>query len=152
MNVSTRITINGREYASVDEMPPDVLAIYQQSMSMLADRDGNGVPDILEGGNVKITGGENFKLISAVSRKITVNGKSYERFEDLPAELQQKLRDSGIGAQAAPSSPVQTNQTARQFRPMPAPQEGFSAMTLLIAFLAAVAVTSGIAWVLIHRH
>lgn len=150
MNVSTRITINGREYNSVDEMPPDVLAIYEQSMSMLADRDGNGVPDILEGGNVKITGGENFKMVSAVSRKITVNGKSYERFEDLPAELQQKLRDSGIGGRAALSAPAPINQTARQLPTMPAPQDGFSAMTLFLAFLAAAAVTAVIAWMLLH--
>ena len=100
MNVSTRITINGREYESVEEMPPDVLAIHEQSMSMLADRDGNGIPDIMERGNVKITGGEDFKMISAVNRKITVNGKTYKRFEDMPAEIQEKFRAIGIERQA----------------------------------------------------
>jgi hypothetical protein len=151
MNVSTRITINGREYNSVDEMPPDVLAIYEQSMSMLADRNGNGIPDIMEGGNVKITGGENFKMISAVSRKITVNGKSYERLEDLPADLQQRLRGNGIGAQTALSAPVPDNQTAREIPPMIAPQEGFSPLILIVAFLAATAVTALIAWMLFAR-
>jgi hypothetical protein len=145
MNVSTRITINGREYNSVDEMPPDVLAIYEQSMSMLADRNGNGVPDILEGGNVKITGGENFKMNSAVNRKITVNGKSYERLEDLPAEVQQKFREAGIGALPTRAEPP------RQFPAITPPREGFSGMTLFLAFICAAAVTAGIAWILLHR-
>ena len=45
----TTITVNGRTYASVDEMPPDVRRQYEQVMSLMADRNNNGVPDILEG-------------------------------------------------------------------------------------------------------
>ena len=46
---TTRITIDGKTYSSVDEMPPEAREKYEKMMSMLADRDGNGVPDILEG-------------------------------------------------------------------------------------------------------
>ena len=45
----TRFTVNGQTYNSVDEMPPDVRQKFQDAMSKLADRDGNGIPDILEG-------------------------------------------------------------------------------------------------------
>ena len=145
MNVSTKITINGREYNSIDEMPPEVLAIYEQSMNMLADRNGNGIPDILEGGNVKISGGENFNVVSAVSRKFTVNGKTVERFEDLPAEVQQKFRDVGI-----PARPI-APQRARQFPAVTPTREGLSGMTLFLAFICAAAVTAGVAWLLLHR-
>ena len=48
--MQTRITVNGREHQRVDEMPPEVRRQYERAMSMLADADGNGVPDILEGG------------------------------------------------------------------------------------------------------
>jgi hypothetical protein len=43
------ITVNGRTYSSVDEMPPDVREQYEKAMSLLADRNGNGIPDVLEG-------------------------------------------------------------------------------------------------------
>jgi hypothetical protein len=151
VNVSKKITINGQQYNSIDEMPPEVRALYEQSMSILADRNGNGIPDIMEGGNVKITGGENFKMISAVSRKITVNGESYENFEDLPAEVKEKFREARIRTQEALGGPAPTTMPRRQFPAVATPREGFSAMTLLFAFVAALAVTAVVAWVLVHR-
>src|SRR5687768_14813285 len=45
----TSITVNGQTYNSVDEMPPDVRRRYEQVMSMMADKNNNGVPDIMEG-------------------------------------------------------------------------------------------------------
>ena len=45
----TKITVNGKTYASVEEMPAEVRQQYERAMSMLPDRDGNGVPDVLEG-------------------------------------------------------------------------------------------------------
>jgi hypothetical protein len=45
-----QITVNGKTYSSIDEMPPDVRKQYARAMSLLADKDGNGVPDIMEGG------------------------------------------------------------------------------------------------------
>jgi hypothetical protein len=47
--VARKIVINGKEYASTDEMPPEIRAVYEEAMSVLADRDANGVPDLLEG-------------------------------------------------------------------------------------------------------
>lgn len=46
---SSTIVVNGRTYSSLDEMPPEARAAYQQMMGVFADKDGNGVPDILEG-------------------------------------------------------------------------------------------------------
>ena len=43
-----KIVVNGREYASPDEMPADVRASYERAMATLADKNGNGIPDILE--------------------------------------------------------------------------------------------------------
>src|SRR5687768_10596097 len=45
----TRITINGVTYNSVDEMPAEVRKQHEETLSaLLADRDQNGVPDIVE--------------------------------------------------------------------------------------------------------
>ena len=40
------LIVNGREYRSVDEMPAEDRQLYQQTLSLLGDHDGDGVPDI----------------------------------------------------------------------------------------------------------
>src|SRR4026209_2894833 len=45
---STKIIANGNEYNSLDELPPDVRAKYEQAMGALAS-NRNGVPDFFEG-------------------------------------------------------------------------------------------------------
>ena len=45
---STKIIANGNEYNSLDELPPDVRAKYEQAMGTL-DTNRNGVPDFFEG-------------------------------------------------------------------------------------------------------
>jgi len=45
---STKIIANGNEYNSLDDLPPDVRAKYEQAMGAL-DSNRNGVPDFFEG-------------------------------------------------------------------------------------------------------
>ena len=45
---STKIIANGNEYNSLDELPPDVRAKYEQAMEAL-DSNQNCVPDFFEG-------------------------------------------------------------------------------------------------------
>lgn len=40
------LIVNGREYRSVDEMPAEDRQLYQQTLGLLGDHDGDGVPDI----------------------------------------------------------------------------------------------------------
>ncbi len=40
--------VNGREYRSIDEMPAEDRQAYQQAMGLLADHDGDGLPDIFK--------------------------------------------------------------------------------------------------------
>jgi len=49
--VSVKISVNGREYASPDEMPPELRAQYDRIMGQM-DANHNGVPDVLEGGQL----------------------------------------------------------------------------------------------------
>jgi hypothetical protein len=46
----------GKAYTSVDDLPPDARAKYEKAMFALADKDGDGIPDILEGvvGNISV--------------------------------------------------------------------------------------------------
>jgi len=50
------VSYQGKAYTSVDDLPPEARAKYEKAMSALADKDGNGIPDILEGvlGNISV--------------------------------------------------------------------------------------------------
>jgi hypothetical protein len=43
-----RIVFNGIEYGSPEEMPAEIRVEYDQVMRLLADRNGNGTPDVVE--------------------------------------------------------------------------------------------------------
>jgi hypothetical protein len=44
---STTFVVNGQAYGSIDQLPPEARAEYEQAMRRL-DADGNGVPDLFE--------------------------------------------------------------------------------------------------------
>jgi hypothetical protein len=50
--MTAKIIFNGKEYSSVDEMPPEARQAFEQAMSalsnVLGDRNQNGIPDIVE--------------------------------------------------------------------------------------------------------
>lgn len=48
-SMSSRIVLNGREYACPDEMPEAERAVYERVTSMFVDSDHDGVPDLFEG-------------------------------------------------------------------------------------------------------
>jgi len=94
------IVIDGKTYKSVDEMPPDIRAKYEEAMRNL-DKDRNGMPDLLEGAKLfedknkdgipdALEGlarlkGSTPQVIS--SSKILVNGQMYDGLDQLPPEI-----------------------------------------------------------------
>jgi hypothetical protein len=83
-----RVTINGVDYASWAEVPPEA---KQQLLAsgFFADADRNGVPDILEG-RLPATP----TVVTTTS--FSVGGRSYASFGQLPPEVQQALRQAGL--------------------------------------------------------
>jgi hypothetical protein len=94
-----RITVNGVEYDSVEAMPADVRRQYERAMNMLADRDKDGVPDMLEGSQLSVSGDERNLIISSVTTtRFEIDGKTVESLEDLPPDLREAFRSrSGLG-------------------------------------------------------
>ena len=43
------ISFNGKTYNSLEEMPADQRAAYEQVMSFMKDENNNGIPDMFEG-------------------------------------------------------------------------------------------------------
>jgi hypothetical protein len=103
-----KIVVNGREYSSPDQMPPDVRAGYEQAMSVLADKNGNGIPDILE---MQLDPAKLSAAMSGASpgttvitgQKFVINGREYDSVEQMPQsdkrhyeQLQALLPDSKL--------------------------------------------------------
>jgi hypothetical protein len=107
--MNTKITVNGREYDSIDQMPESDRKAYEQAISVLADRDGNGVPDILEGASTRIDSSSSRGAVTSVVTKsrFVVNGQEYDRWEDVPPAMQAMFKTAGVGSEASaiPSSP-----------------------------------------------
>lgn len=80
------IIFNNKTYNSLEEMPANERQAYEQMMGMFMDKNGNGIPDFLEGDLVQ-------NVLSAHSNKmhINVNGQTYHTLEDLPPELRQSV-------------------------------------------------------------
>jgi hypothetical protein len=94
---SRRIVIDGKSYDSVDEMPEDVRQKYEEAIralknqggklaDMLADKDQNGVPDILEN--------QVNSPIVKTTFKFHVNGKEVTSLDDLPPEARAKFEQA----------------------------------------------------------
>ena len=89
-------------------MPPDVRRQYEIAMGALADKDGNGIPDILEGKDVPLrTAGANLLksgIVSSVTTsRIVVNGQEYARWEDVPAAIRDAIEKAGVGLHGKPA-------------------------------------------------
>lgn len=73
------ITFSGKEYGSVDEMPPDVRRAFEHVSGLLKDEDGDGIPDIVQNdeGEVDVVHQATY----------TVNGVTYNSADEMPAEV-----------------------------------------------------------------
>ena len=72
--LTRKIVINGKEYASTDEMPPEIRALYEKAMETFADRDGNQVPDFLEGKGPGVwQSAKQMWSLASEARKIGIN-------------------------------------------------------------------------------
>jgi hypothetical protein len=84
--VVAKITVNGVTYDSIHDMPPDVRLVYDQTLANLpdlADRDGDGIPDVVRGESLTVRNGV------TVHKQIIVNGTTYTDVNAMPPEARQ---------------------------------------------------------------
>jgi len=74
-----KIVVNGREYSSVDEMPPDVRQIYERMTKMRADSDGDGIPDIFEGKGANV--------VTVTRSNVVVDDREFPGADGIPADV-----------------------------------------------------------------
>ena len=58
--VINKYVYNGTRYNSIEEMPEEIQKYFKNA---LEDKDGNGVPDIVDEGGSRVTVKRNFKII-----------------------------------------------------------------------------------------
>jgi hypothetical protein len=98
------IVIDGKTYHSAEEMPPDVRQKYEAAMRSLGDANSNHIPDAFEGMNFladKDKNGvpdvvENLVAGQAVvnSMKISVDGEEFNSIENLPPEARARYEEA----------------------------------------------------------
>jgi len=131
--MKSMIIFNGKTYNSVEEMPDAEREAYQHIMTTFVDKNGNGIPDMLEGDMVK-------NVMQIYSTKLGAGG-SIQKLDELPPEMRQKMESAlqklsqlgilnGLPAAAPLSSPQQsqpiaasTSSTPTDFNSTPIAQE-----------------------------
>ncbi len=85
VKAALKIMMNGKEFHSLDDLPPEARAKYEQAMSKL-DANHNGVPDILENNSNS--------PIAQASIKFRVNGQEVNSLDSLPPEARAKYEQA----------------------------------------------------------
>ncbi len=115
------INFNGKTYSSLDEMPAAERMMYDQIMSVFADSDKNGIPDIFEGDIVK-------NVLKFASTSYVVDGRSMQSLDSLPPEVRsqvaqafEKMKEMGLISGDIPlmSNGNQPGVDAAAIRPSP---------------------------------
>jgi hypothetical protein len=98
--MSSKITVNGVEYGSLEAMPPEARKLYEQAMAQmpeLVDRNGDGVPDVAQGKGGPI------QLRTTVRKRFVVNGVTYDDESALPPAVRQAFEKAMSAANAGGS-------------------------------------------------
>src|SRR5262245_32816554 len=91
----SRILFNGVEYDGVEQMPPEARAAYERTLRMIGqDKDGNGIPDVLEGKLPRIGSAlEQFTTTTSTTH-INVNGQEYSSPDEMPPDVRRLYEEA----------------------------------------------------------
>jgi len=112
--VSLKIVFNGREYDSVEVMPPDVRTEYELALETLRKSGGEEILTVLQR-DVGVRGTH----IKATYREIVVNGNKYDSVDAMPPDVR-RVYEQAL-ARVAPSGALRPTVTpaARAIQPSP---------------------------------
>jgi hypothetical protein len=79
------LSFNGKTYNSLEEMPADQRAAYEQVMAFMKDENNNGIPDMFEGDTIQ-------KMIKmSANTRVMVNGQEVLGLDALQPEVREKF-------------------------------------------------------------
>lgn len=119
----TEITVNGKTYSSIEAMPPDVRAQFEQMQGMLVDKDHNGIPDIAEDRTNRAT----------VVQQVTTSTKTLPMGGSMPGSMSgpSSIRTPGWAASRGSNGDVQMSRAA-----------------LIMLLMGMALVAAGVTWIL----
>jgi len=82
ISVKTKIRVNGQDYSSVEDMPPDIRQAYERAMATMPGARHSGLLDTLEKGIRANTQ-------TVPNAKVIFNGQEYSSVDQMPANLRQ---------------------------------------------------------------
>src|SRR5262245_56391801 len=85
------IFFNGKSYNNLEEMSAANRQAYEQIANMLVDKNGNGIPDFLEGDIIK-----NVTSFYNAASSINFNGNVYNNLNELPPDVQEKIQNAFV--------------------------------------------------------
>lgn len=106
-----KIVIDGQAYNDINDMPPDVRALYEEarrnanrngapdllaSLDPFANGDNSGAPNLLQG--LANAAGVNPTVVNTT--KILVNGQTFDSLDQLPPEIRAKYEQAMSGMDA----------------------------------------------------
>lgn len=117
------INVNGQQYASWAHVPPEIRA----KLAHLPDRNGDGVPDVLQGD----TSGLGPGTTTFETTTFSVNGVQYDSLNDLPhvlrAEWERALSELGGAFSGGPGPTTHAGWTSSSTAPAPGPSAAWNA-------------------------
>jgi hypothetical protein len=142
--MSDRIVINNQEFASPDDMPPDVRRIYDEAVARMGRSDA-----------APSSAGD--RVIKATHTTITVNGKTYGSVAEMPDDVRQQyqaaLVSAGIGAEQPASRPQQGVHLDLSSGGKPAGQRAMISFDIApggAAIIVAALIAALVAWFVLH--
>jgi phage-related protein len=79
------INFNGKTYNNLEEMPANERAAYEQLAKIFVDKNGNGIPDFMEGDMVR-------NVMTAFTSNVNFNGQMYNNLNELPPDVRAKVQ------------------------------------------------------------
>ena len=110
--MTTKITVNGVSYDGIDAMPPEARRLYAETLANtpeLADRDGDGIPDIVA------HPGSALQHRTVVRKKFVVNGASYDDPDAMPPDAR-AMYDKAMSAMQSGQATVKKNEIKLSFQ------------------------------------
>jgi len=145
--VSLKIVFNGKQYDSVDAMPPDVRKEYEVALETLRKSGGEEILSVLQR-DMGVTGTH----IKATFREIVVNGKKYDSVDAMPPDVRRTYEQAM--ARVAPSGAAvrpPVTAAARSIRPPPIGDDAGARGGGLWRIVLWIGVGAAAAWWLLRR-
>lgn len=148
--VSLKIVFNGAEYDSVEAMPPDVRAQYNEVLESLKKTGGDEVLSALQ--RVSSGTGGLSETIVTTHREIVVNGKKYGSVGEMPPDVRHRYEKALAKAGAGAGLNRPSSGALRPPPPPPVLEEGQTRQGGgVLRILIWMALGAAIAWWLLRR-